>query len=52
MILNISLQSTTEKYLHTLLVLASDNHIGGKYIAHIHFGSCFELPYLIAKDLF
>ena len=24
---------------------------GGKYVDHIHFGSCFELPYLIAKDL-
>ena len=42
---------TTEKYLHTPCPWQVILVIVVELVDHLHIGSCFELPYFIAKDL-
>ena len=42
---------TTEKYLHTTCPWQVRLTFVVELVDHLHIGSCFELPYFIAKDL-
>ena len=42
---------TTKKYLHTTCPWQVRLIIVVELVDHLHIGSCFELPYFIAKDL-